>query len=149
MATCNKFQKFVEDLAKGVHNFDLPANSGNVIKVYLSNTANPPAATNALKSQVAEIPTGNGYVAGGNTAVITASVHTTGTYKLTLADAIFTANASGSIGPFQYAILYNSNTAVLTNPLIGWYDYGSAITLLTGESLTVDFDPTNGALTLV
>jgi hypothetical protein len=149
MAVFNKFQIFVEDLAKGVHNFNPPANNGNVIKVFLSNTANPPSTTNALKSQIAEIPQGNGYLTGGNTAVITGSVQTTGTYKLTLADAIFTANASGSIGPFQYAILYNSNTAVLTNPLIGWYDYGSAITLLTGESLTVDFDPTNGALTLV
>ena len=148
MAAFNKFQKFVEDLAKGVHNFETPG-TGHELKVYLSNTANAPIATNSLKSQVAEIPAGNGYVAGGANAVITASSQTAGTYKLVLADSVFTANASGSIGPFQYAILYNSETAALTNPLIGWYDYGSAVTLLTGESLTVDFDPSNGALTLV
>ena len=45
----------------------------------------------------------------------------------------------------RYAIIYNSSA---TNKVVGYYDYGSSITLADTETLTVDFDPTNGVLTL-
>lgn len=144
MAVFNKFEGFVEHLAEGVHNLGT-----STLKVYLVNASSAPVGTlltaNTIKSNVAEIPTGNGYVLGGVQATVTASSQTSGTYKLVLADAIFTA-AAGTIGPFRYAVLYNSSAA--SNNLIGFYDYGSNVTLLDGESLTVDFDPSNGALTL-
>jgi hypothetical protein len=53
-----------------------------------------------------------------------------------------TLTATGSIGPFRYIVVYNSTSA--TNPLISWYDYGSSLTLNTGESFLFDFDGTNG-----
>lgn len=61
-----------------------------------------------------------------------------------LADVVFTA--SGSMGPFRYAILYDDT--LTGDPLIGYWDYGSSITLASGETFTVDFDATTGVLQL-
>lgn len=112
----------------------------------LTNTA--PVATNSIYSDIStnEVANGNGYTTGGNTITVSSSAQTSGTYKLVLADSTFTASG-GSIGPFRYAVLYDS-TPASNKSLIGFYDYGSSITLATGESFTVDFDPTNGALTI-
>lgn len=138
MATYNKFNSFVEDVAEKVHNL-----GADTLKVALSNTA--PVATNTIFSNITEISAGNGYTAGGTAASIASSAQTSGTYKLTLNDVTFTASG-GSIGPFRYAVLYNSTAA--SGNLISWFDYGSSITLATGESLLVDFDATNGVLTI-
>ena len=136
----SKFNCFTEDLAEKVHNL-----GADTLKVLLTNTA--PTASNTVKANLTEISAGNGYTAGGTAASITSSAQSSGTYKLVLADVVFTA-AGGSIGPFRYAILYNDTPTSPADPLIGWYDYGSSITLADGETLTVDFDPTNGVLTL-
>jgi hypothetical protein len=140
MATFNKFNAFVENLAEGVHNLGT-----GVIKVMLTNSA--PLATNSVKADLTEISAGNGYTAGGNTITTTSSAQTSGTYKLVLVDSVFTA-AGGSIGPFRYVVLYNDTPTSPADPLIGWYDYGSSITVLDGESFTVDFDGAAGVLTL-
>ena len=141
MATFNKFNQFVEDLAKKVHNLN-----SDTLKVLLTNTA--PVATNAVKADLTEISAGNGYTAGGTQAAFTSGAQSSGTYKLVLADVIFTA-AGGSIGPFRYAVLYNDTPTSPADPLIGWHDYGSSITLLTGETFTWDADATTGILTIV
>ena len=140
MATFNKFNSFVENVAEGVHNL-----GSNTLKVMLTNTA--PVATNSVKADLTEISAGNGYSAGGNTLTISSSAQTSGTYKLVLADTVFTASG-GSIGPFRYAVLWNDTPTSPADPLIGWYDYGSAVTLATTETFTVDFDATNGVLTI-
>lgn len=140
MATFNKFQAFVENLAEGVHNL-----GSNTLKVMLTNSA--PVNTNSVKADLTDISAGNGYTAGGTAATISSSSQTAGTYKLVLGDVVFTASG-GSIGPFRYAVLYNDTPTSPADPLIGWYDYGSSITLADGESLTVDFDATNGVIQL-
>ena len=140
MAAFNKFNQFVEDLAEKVHNL-----GGDTIKVLLSNTA--PVAGNSVKADLTEISAGNGYTAGGTQATIASSAQSGGTYKLVLSDVTFTA-AAGAIGPFRYAVLYNDTPTAPADPLIGWYDYGSSITLTDGNSFLVDFDGTNGVLTL-
>jgi hypothetical protein len=141
MAAFNKFNQFVEDLAEKVHNL-----GADTIKVLLTNTA--PVAANSVKAELTEISAGNGYSAGGTQATISSSAQASGTYKLVLSDVTFTA-AGGSIGPFRYAVLYNDTPTAPADPLIGWYDYGSSITLTDGNSFLVDFDGTNGVLTLV
>jgi hypothetical protein len=140
MASFNKFHSFVEAVAEKKHNL-----GSDTLKVYLSN-ATPSAADDAVKVDLAEISAGNGYTAGGNQANITTSAQTTGTYKLVLADPATWTAAGGTIGPFRYAVLYNDTAT--NDELIGWWDYESSITLAIGETFTVDFDPTNGVLTI-
>ena len=140
MATFNKFHAFVEHLAEGVHNL-----GADTLKIMLTNTA--PVATNSVKANLTEIAAGNGYTAGGTAASITSSGQTSGTYKLVLGDVVITASG-GSIGPFRYAVLYNDTPTSPADPLIGYWAYGSALTLANGESITWDADPTTGVLTL-
>lgn len=138
MASFNKFQPFVENLAEKVFNL-----GSDTLKVLLTNSA--PSAANGVKTDLTEISAGNGYTAGGPTATITSSAQTSGTYKLVLGDVTITASG-GSIGPFRYAVLYDDTAA--SDQLIGFWDYGSSITLADGESITVDFDASAGVLTI-
>jgi flagellar capping protein FliD len=138
MATFNKFNSFVEALAEKVHKLDT-----DVLKVALSNSA--PVATNTVLASITQIANGNGYTTGGAQASQVSSQQTSGTYKLVLNDVTFTATP-GSIGPFQYVVLYNDTAT--NDELIGWYDYGTALTVTAGNSFTVDFDATNGVLTI-
>lgn len=140
MATFNKFNQFSEDVAEKVHNL-----GADTLKVMLTNTA--PVATNTVKANLTEITAQNGYSAGGTQATISSSAQTSGTYKLVLADVVFTASG-GSIGPLRYVVLYNDTPTLPADPLIGWWDYGSSITLNDGETFTTDFDATNGVLQL-
>ena len=140
MATFAKFNSFVENLAEKVHNL-----GADTLKVMLTNTA--PVATNTVLLDLTEISAGNGYTAGGTAATISASAQSSGTYKLTLADVVFTASG-GSIGPFRYAVLYNDTPTSPADPLIGYWDYGSSVTLAAGETFTVDFSAASGVLTL-
>ena len=139
MAAFNKFNSFVEALAEKVHNL-----GSDTLKVMLTNTS--PVATNTVRADITEISSGNGYTSSGNTAAVTSSAQTSGTYKLVLGDPTTWTASGGSIGPFRYAVLYNDSAT--NDELIGWWDYGSSITLASGESFTVDFDPTTGVLTL-
>lgn len=135
MASFSKFNSFVEALAEKAHNL-----GADTLKVVLTNSA--PAAANTVLADITQIANGNGYTTGGTAATISSSAQTSGTYKLVLADVTFTA--SGSMGPFRYAVLYNDTAT--SDELIGWWDYGSSITLAASETFTVDFDATNGVL---
>lgn len=140
MPAYNKFNQFVQDLANKVHNL-----GADTLKVMLSNTA--PVATNAVKTDITEIAAGNGYSAGGSAVTVTSSAQSGGTYKLMGNDVVFTASG-GSIGPLRYAVLYNSTPVAPAAPLIGYWDYGSSITLNNTETFTVAMDHVNGILSL-
>lgn len=140
MVAFNKINSFVEDLAEKVHNL-----AADTLKIMLTNTA--PIASNTVKSNLTEITAGNGYTAGGGTLTGITSAQTSGIYKLIASKPVFTA-AGGTIGPFRYAVIYNDTPTSPAKPLIGWWDYGSAITLADTETLTVDIDNINGILSL-
>lgn len=132
MAAFVKFQAFVEHLAEGVHNLGT-----GTLKILLSNDA-PSVSADAVKADLtSELGTGNGYTAGGTAVTITGSSQTGGTYSLVGSDVVFTASG-GSIGPFRYAVLYNDTPTSPADPLIGYWDYGSGVTLSSGETFTVD-----------
>jgi len=133
LATYNKFQQFPEDLGKGVHQLHA---AGHTLKVYLTN-ATPDAALDAVKADLAEITAENGYTAGGSD-IQNDYTEASGTGTLTGVDVVWTASG-GSFGPFRYIVLYNDTPTSPADPLIAWWDYGSSITVLTGETFTVDF----------
>ena len=133
MAAFFKFQDFSEQLIRGVHDFD-----AHTFTVYLSNAA-PSASLDAVKADLAEISAGNGYTAGGINTTIAVS-ETGGTTTVTGTQVVFTASG-GTVGPFQYAVLYNNTSA--SDNLVGAWDYGSPITLQDGETFTVKFSNTS------
>lgn len=132
MADFTKFEAFSEHTAKGVHDL-----YNDTLKVFFTNTA-PNVATHAVKADLAEIAGGSGYTAGGEDAQNTAT-RTGGTVTVAGVDIVVTATG-GSIGPFRYAVLYNDTPAgAVVDPLIGYWDYGSPVTLADGEKFTTDF----------
>lgn len=135
MAVFNKFNSFVEAVAEKVH--DLGADQ---LTLALTNSA--PVAGNTVIANITEISYTN---LSTRNLTRTSSSQTSGLYKLVVADLTLTSTG-GSTGPFRYVVVYNSTAA--GGPLIGWYDYGTALTLNSGESLSVDFDQVNGLLTI-
>lgn len=131
MAAYVKYEIFVEDMWNKVHDL---FGTTETTRVALSNTA-PNVATHATLTDFAEIAGGNGYTAGGEDTQNN-STRSGGTVTLTGVDVVWTASG-GSIGPFRYVGHYNDTPA--TNPLINYWDHGSAVTLNAGETYTVDF----------
>jgi len=137
MAAFVKYEKFLEDLCQKVHDiFGTSGSTSDVLKVMLSNAA-PNVSTHTVRADVTELSTANGYTSGGATATMSGT-RSGGTVTVAGTDIVFTASG-GSIGPFRYAILYNDTPTSPADPLIGYWDYGSSITLLDTETFTVDF----------
>ena len=118
------------------------------IVVALSNTApasespNPATDGNGVLANVTQIAYTN---LSSRNVTTTSSTQTSGTYKLVLADITLTSSG-GSTGPFRYVYIYDDTVSTPVKPLIGFYDYGSSLTLNDGDSLTVDFSAANGVL---
>jgi len=142
MATFNKVNDFVKN---AVHNMDLESDQ---IVVALSNTApgsessDPSADGNGILANVTEVSYTN---LSSRNVTTSSSTQASGTYKLVLADITLTSSG-GSTGPFRYVYLYNDTVTTPADALIGYYDYGSSLTLNDGDSLTVDFSAANGVL---
>jgi hypothetical protein len=143
MATFNKFNSFVEAIAEKVHNL-----GSDSLKIALTAAANAPVATNTQLSNLTEIAYTNVVTTPNADRVLglTSSSQTSGTYRLILPDMTITATG-GAIAAFRYIVLYNDTAT--NDELIGWYDYESDLTLATGESLLIDFNGTDGVLSIV
>jgi hypothetical protein len=135
MAVFNKFNPFVEAVAEKVHNLGT-----DQLTLALTNTL--PTSANSVLADISQITYTN---LSTRNLTTSASSQTAGLYKLVVNDITLTSTG-GSTGPFRYLVVYNSTAA--GGPLIGWYDYGTSLTLNSGESLAVDFDGTNGLLTI-
>jgi hypothetical protein len=132
MASFVKYQQFVEDLGNKVHDL---VGTNDTLKVALTNTA-PNVATHAVLADITELSGGNGYTAGGEDTQNSGS-ESGGTLTVTGTDVVWTA--SGAVGPFRYVVLYNDTPTSPADPLIGYWDYGSSVTLASGETFTADF----------
>lgn len=135
----NIFDQFVEDLAKGVHNLDT-----GVLTIALTNTL-PSSANNAILVNIIQISYTN-----LSTRIIPATitaVETAGVLKL-LCSTDLTLTATGAVPTFQYVVLYNDTPTSPADPLIGWYDFGSTVTMADTETFLVDFDQSGGVFTI-
>lgn len=132
----NKFHSFVADRNNGVHNL-----GSHALKVMLTNVA--PVATNTQRANITEITAAGGYPSGGVALVVTSSAQTAGVYKLVADDVVITPSGAG-FGPFRYAVLYNDTPA--GDPLIGWWDRGSSISVAPPDTFTLDVSATNGVI---
>lgn len=138
MATFTKFDQFVEDCAKGVHNL-----STGQLKVALTNTA--PVATNEVYANLtAPLATTNLSGATPFNVTTTSAEQVSGTLTLVLVD--LTLTATGSVGPFRYVVLYNDTPTSPADPLIGFWDYGSSVTMANTETFLIDFAATTISL---
>ena len=131
----NKFNSFTEAIAEKVHNL-----GADTLEVALTNTA--PVVGNSVLANITQITYTN---LNARTVTVSGSAQTGGVYKLSITDKTLTSTG-GSTGPFRYVVLFNQTAT--NDELIGWYDYGSSITLGDGESLLLNFDDANGVLTI-
>ena len=128
MAAYNKFEAFVFELGLGTHQLHA---AGHLLKVYLTDNA-PSTSADSVKADLVGATEENGYAAAD---IQNDYTETTGTGTMTAVDVVVTA--TGAVGPFQYAVIYNSTPA--DDDLIAWWDYGSSISLADGETFTIDF----------
>lgn len=134
MATFTKFQPFVEALAEKKHNL-----GSDQLVVALS--AGAPTNTWSQLSEVTQIAYTN---LSSRNITTSASLQTSGVYKLTLTDLVLTA--SGAVATFRYIIIYNDTAT--NDDLICYFDYGSNVTLAASDTFTCDFSSANGILQL-
>ena len=134
-----KVDKFTLNVGSKVFNL-----ATDQLKIALTNTE-PTVASDEKYSDLTSPIVGTNLSGGTPFNVTTTSfLQTSGTAKLILAD--LTLTATGAVEPFQYVVLY-SDTAT-NDELIGYYDYGSEVTLKSADTFKVDWDGSAGALTI-
>jgi hypothetical protein len=117
---------------------ELAFNAGtDTWKIALSNTE-PTAATDDELADIDEIDGLYGYTAGGDAVTVNVAAQSGGTYTVTLTGDITWTASGGTIGPFQYFVLYNDTLA--GDPLILYWDYGSGISVTNGNNITLSTD---------
>ena len=141
------FVKINDFVANAVENMDLESDQ---LVIALSNTApssessNPTADGNGILGNVTQVSYSN---LSSRDLTTSSSGQSGGVYKLVLADLTLTASG-GSVAAFRYVYIYNDTVTSPADPLIGYYDYGSSLTLNDGDTFTIDFSPSNGVIQL-
>jgi hypothetical protein len=141
MATFVFYHEFKNNLGNGAIDLD-----SHTFKAVLSNTA-PVVGTEDELADVTQIANGFGYTTGGVTLTSVTWSETgagLGVWRFNAADFTWTASG-GSIGPFQYITIYDDTAT--GDKLVGYYDYGTPITITDGNAFTVDIG-TNGIFEL-
>lgn len=161
MATFTKFYVFAEDLGKAIHNFSTP--DPITIGLWVPGSPTPPqtgdtvvdttTGTCTLKAvtNILEIAAGNGYTKKGIALSTISWAQSGGVGRMAVStDPVWTASG-GTMASFRYLVIYNDNKGTTsTRPAIGWFDYGSTVSLGTGETFTIDIDQSGsgGLLTI-
>lgn len=125
----------------------------HIATIYMQISGTIPTSITAAATREADLPgdhaTGGGYTSGGTLvgcSFAAGGTLSTATYILKLTDKVLTATGA-AIPAFRYVVLFNNTDT--EKHLLGYYDYGSSISLNDGDSFTTDFDATNGVWQLV
>ena len=133
MASYNKFNAWPDYMVE-------PANlATDQFTAFLTNTA--PVATNSVLADLTVISYTN---LSSRNFTTTSSSQTSGTYKLILAP--LTLTASGTVATFRYFGILDST--VSGSPLVCWCDYGTTLTLTSGQTFIITPDQTNGLFSI-
>lgn len=135
MANFNLVNSFTENLAEKAINL-----ASASLTLALTNTAHT-----STWDELADLTQVAYTYLSSRVLTVSSSAQTSGTYKLVLSDLVLTVSG-GDMNPFRYIYIYDDSST--GDKLIGYYDYGSSITLLDGDTLTINFDGTNGVLTI-
>ena len=126
MAVFNKFNSWAEVMVEA-------ANLGSdSFVIALTNSA--PSAGNSILTDITQISYTN---LSSRTLTTASSSQTGGVYSLVFNDLVLTA--SGAVATFRYVVIYDDTVTSPADPLVGWYDYGSAVSMTNGETFTIDF----------
>lgn len=142
MASFVKYNVFAEHVAEGVHNLQ-----SNLLKVALCSGS----ATGLNISTITgagQINAGNGYTTGGIALTVSSSSQTNGLYRLVVNSPIIWTGGPSAMQPFQVAVLWNETASSPVDAVIGYWDYGSSVTLNSGETFTMSFDASSGIMTI-
>lgn len=127
-----RVDSFAANVAAGVINL-----GGTGLTVALTNT--PHTASWDELADLTQISYTN---LSSRVITVTSSTQTSGTYSLVLTD--LTLTASGTVPTFRYVYVYDD--ASTGDKLCWYYDYGSSVDMVTGDTFKVDF-PVGAALT--
>ena len=138
MATFNFFNAWKENMVE-------VANCGtDQFTVALCAAANAPVATNSVLADLTQISYTN---LSSRDLTTSSSSQTSGTYKLIFDDLTLTASG-GSVATFRYVVIFDNTPTSPADPLVGWYDYGSNVTMADGETFLINYNATNGQFSL-
>lgn len=133
MAAYNAFDCFTADLAHKKHDL---STGGDQLTLALCSAA--PAVTDTGRTDLTEVSYTN---CSSRNLNISSSSQTGGDLTVIVDDHTITGTG-GAIPTFRYVAVYNDTAA--GDEVICWFDYGSNIDLAQDETLTIDFDGTNG-----
>lgn len=132
MATGVVFHEAMNNIGNGAIDLD-----SHTFKAVLTNTA-PSQANDDELADITQIANGNGYTTGGVTLSSVTWAETgagTGIWQFSCADFSWTASG-GNIANFRYVVIYSDTST--GDKLFLYLDYGSAVTITSGNSFTVD-----------
>lgn len=116
--------------------------SGDTFKFFLTNTT-PNVATHTVKADLTPMTTN---LVASEVTITQSWAETgagTGIWRFSAsADPVWTST-TGTTGSFRYVVLYDDTlTSPGTDPLVGYFDYASSITLdgTAGETFTLNLD---------
>lgn len=132
MATFNKFNSLAVTTAAGVHDFSVAGG----LNIILTNTV-PDATLNTVLADITQIDYANIIEVVPAPTTNTGSENPAGVWEVSGVD--ITLNAAGTVPTFQYVVLYDSTPTTPLSPLIGWWDIGVPVNLISGDTFLADF----------
>jgi len=108
---------FKQDLARKLHNLN-----SDSFKIALASAA--PTGT-AFVAGSTDLTTGGGYTQGGQSCGVGSATESAGTLTFSVPTTPVTWTASSGGFTCRYALIYNSTA----NLVVGYWDYGSSVTL--------------------